>query len=396
MQILNALMADIDCLEPLCKWTNDINIFQILRLDRTEIRHSNMLAWLISPDGVHGLGNKFLKKMLIYATNGTNIAIMNGLTPIDIDLMEFSDAVIYREAHHIDILLVSEQNRLVFAIENKIGTQEHDDQLNRYRELLQKKYPSNYHFILLYLSPEGSAPSDTENWVSMSYDFVLEELTNLLNIYRISEKAHLYIQDYMNAIRRNVVEDRELKELCRKIYYKHKEAFDLIFENLPDTKSEITRFLFNYLKENEERFDITVWGDAPSTSSLRFTPHALVEQYGHLGNGEWYHNANLIGFEIRISDDGLPLYVIIGPSEHQPYRQALLDAAVKSGWKIQGKKLTDKWKTIKKIHLYPKYQAANAQLYTIDDICEILKAALENFFANQVDEIITALSGIEC
>jgi 1-acyl-sn-glycerol-3-phosphate acyltransferase len=70
----------------------------------------------------------------------------------------------------------------------------------------------------------------------MSYDFILEELTNLLDIYRISEKANLYIQDYMNAIRRNVVEDRELKELCRKIYYKHKEAFDLIFENLPDTK----------------------------------------------------------------------------------------------------------------------------------------------------------------
>ena len=169
---LNALISDIDCLEPLYKWTNEVNIFNILKLNRIEIRHSNMLSWLISPNETHGLGDKFLKKLLIYATNGTNMAIMRGLTPIDIDLMELSNVVIYREKDNIDVLLISEQNKLILAIENKIGTGEHSNQLNRYRELLQLKYGNEYRFVLVYLTPEGLEPSDPENWISMSYSFL--------------------------------------------------------------------------------------------------------------------------------------------------------------------------------------------------------------------------------
>jgi Trp operon repressor len=33
------------------------NIFRILRAARHEIRHSNMLAWLLTPDENHGLGD---------------------------------------------------------------------------------------------------------------------------------------------------------------------------------------------------------------------------------------------------------------------------------------------------------------------------------------------------
>ena len=66
---INALISDIDCLEPLYKWTNEVNIFNILKLDRMEIRHSNMLSWLLTPGETHGLGDKFLRKLLIYATS---------------------------------------------------------------------------------------------------------------------------------------------------------------------------------------------------------------------------------------------------------------------------------------------------------------------------------------
>ena len=60
---INNLIADIDCLEPLNKWTKEINIFNILKINRMEIRHSNMLAWLLSPNETHGLNDKFLKKL---------------------------------------------------------------------------------------------------------------------------------------------------------------------------------------------------------------------------------------------------------------------------------------------------------------------------------------------
>ena len=40
------------------------NIFQILRISKTEIRHSNFLAWLLDANQSHKLGDIFLKRFL--------------------------------------------------------------------------------------------------------------------------------------------------------------------------------------------------------------------------------------------------------------------------------------------------------------------------------------------
>src|SRR5207344_497094 len=41
------------------------NIFRVLRAARHEIRHSNMLAWLLTPDESHGLEDRFLRRWLM-------------------------------------------------------------------------------------------------------------------------------------------------------------------------------------------------------------------------------------------------------------------------------------------------------------------------------------------
>ena len=72
----------------------------------------------------------------------------------------------------------------------------------------------------------------------------------MINIYKIPDKARLYIEDYIKAIRRSVVEDKEIVDICKKIYFKHQEALDLIFENKPDLISHISDYIYNYLVEN--------------------------------------------------------------------------------------------------------------------------------------------------
>lgn len=387
---LNELVSDIDCLEPLYKWTNELNIFNVLKIDRVEIRHSNMLSWLLNPNELHGLGDKLLKKFLIYATNGTNLEIMKNLTPIDVDLLNLNDVVAYREQDNIDILLVSESNKIVCAIENKIGTGEHSDQLNRYRKILQDKYGESYRYVLLFLSPDGIEPSDSENWISMGYKFVLDELEKITSIYKISDKAKLYIDDYLKAIRRSVVEDKELRELCNKIYFKHKEAFDIIFENKPDINSEISTYIYNYLVENAQKFDITVWNDY-STSYVRFTPNKLVELYGNMGSEEWYHSKNLIAFEIQnFRGYDLSIKVVIGPSkpEFAEYRQLILDKAIAAGYKMKGNTLRNKWKTIKSNTLISKEKLNFENLKFVEDMVEI---PLDNYLEKELPKIIEDL-----
>ena len=41
------------------------NIFQILKISNTEIRHSNFLSWLLDPSQSHKIGDIFLKRFLL-------------------------------------------------------------------------------------------------------------------------------------------------------------------------------------------------------------------------------------------------------------------------------------------------------------------------------------------
>ena len=41
---------------------NQPNIFDILKISKAEIRHSNFLSWIINPKNPHGIGEVFLKK----------------------------------------------------------------------------------------------------------------------------------------------------------------------------------------------------------------------------------------------------------------------------------------------------------------------------------------------
>lgn len=40
------------------------NIFDVLKIFRTEIRHSNMLAWLLNPNENHGFSDTFIRGVI--------------------------------------------------------------------------------------------------------------------------------------------------------------------------------------------------------------------------------------------------------------------------------------------------------------------------------------------
>ena len=45
----------------LSKKYNALNLFEILKITKAEIRHSNFLAWLLDPKGNHRLQDRFLR-----------------------------------------------------------------------------------------------------------------------------------------------------------------------------------------------------------------------------------------------------------------------------------------------------------------------------------------------
>ena len=63
-QLLENFICDKE-LKELEQKFDKFNIFDCLRLTRTEIRHSNFLAWLLDPNETHGLSDYFLKEFLV-------------------------------------------------------------------------------------------------------------------------------------------------------------------------------------------------------------------------------------------------------------------------------------------------------------------------------------------
>ena len=53
-RILDKFLVDNADLEELSARLSVFNIFGTLRIEKTEIRHSNVLAWLLDPRGSHG------------------------------------------------------------------------------------------------------------------------------------------------------------------------------------------------------------------------------------------------------------------------------------------------------------------------------------------------------
>ena len=103
LSCLKDFLLDIECLDPLSEWTSPFNLFDILKISRVEIRHSNMLSWLLNPNENHGFGDRIIRGFVQYVV----AAFPNKVNVFETLLMDCYSFMIMREWHSIDILAVS-------------------------------------------------------------------------------------------------------------------------------------------------------------------------------------------------------------------------------------------------------------------------------------------------
>ena len=302
--VLKAFLLDIECLDPLDEWTSRFNLFDILKITRVEIRHSNMLSWLLNPNENHGLGDSVLRGFIQYVVT----SFSDTAEVFDTLLMDCHDFAIQREWHSIDVLAVSPSERFVLCIENKIDSNEHDNQLDRYRRLVEDTFP-DYKKMYIYLSPEGTEASDPDNWCSMGYEDVMRIVDSAKRKVNLIPEAQLLIDNYLDTIRRDIVGDEKLARICAEIYAKHQKALDLIFENKPDRSSELADILHAWAAEMTAKGEIEYVAEKSGKSLTRFKtkamsailPDALEAKSGWgTSNYYFYEIKNIDGMEFFI------------------------------------------------------------------------------------------------
>jgi hypothetical protein len=263
---LKDFLLDIECLDQLNEWLRRFNLFDILKITRAEIRHSNLLSWLLTPDENHGLKDSVIKGFVQFALTNLDTSNQDIFKPLLMDYRSFS---IYREWHHIDLMAVSNKEKYVLCIENKIDSGEHSNQLARYQGIIRESFP-NYDAIYIYLSPSGVESSLPDTWLAMSYSDVIQIIEAACKKTTLFPEAELLINNYLDAIRRDIVGDERLAKICAEIYTKHKRALDLIYENKPDKASEVAEYFRNWCIQKTATGQIEVVLDKCNKTFTRF------------------------------------------------------------------------------------------------------------------------------
>lgn len=297
------------------RWLTGVNIFEILGITSAEIRHSRILAWLLDPRESHNLGDKFFKKILMKVID--NNLFFATIKPAEIILKDFSKAEVYRESKsNIDVLYTNKEHRINLVIENKTFTSDHDNQLRKYRKFIENSY-AGYRNIYIYLTPNGDEPIDADAeekrfWRLLSYQDISDIVEELYVDEIDNEKVSYILKEYNDNIRRNILNDIELKELSAEIYFKYKEVLDLIFENRPDTQM-FREKLVGVLNDLNEQGSLIFDEKYCSKTYLRFRTRRLdnfIDNVVKEDNTEW-STGSAYFYEITYSNFQAVVYLSI-------------------------------------------------------------------------------------
>jgi hypothetical protein len=120
------------------------DMFAVLGVERAEIRHSAIIAWLLDPCARHGLGTTFLERLLRRAFPEQVFGDLSGARPT---------CEVTRGDCRADIVVW--MNDATVVVENKVDAEESPQQC----DILYERFIENVGARFIFLTPKGRAPA---------------------------------------------------------------------------------------------------------------------------------------------------------------------------------------------------------------------------------------------
>ena len=134
------------------KFYKSEDIASIHGVDKFEIKHSNVLKWILEPKGDDAIDYMPIRNLLkIIQEKNSYYDFFN---TVDLDNAILNKVTIQRERYNIDVLITLKINGDDYAIvlENKLESSTHDEQLDDYKRKVENIYP-NHNKLHVLLSP---------------------------------------------------------------------------------------------------------------------------------------------------------------------------------------------------------------------------------------------------
>jgi hypothetical protein len=384
-QALEAFLLDNPELFQLEEMLDEFNIFEAIGAVRQEARHSDFLTFLLNPQERHGLGSAFVQRFLLAAVQAAEQD--TAVSALDLALWDADGLEVRREWQNIDILLVDEHEKLVVIIENKVDSGEHSEQLDRYWRIVQQRFPG-WRAIGLFLTPDGREPS-SDCYLSVDYNLIHKLVTDLANSHTstISTEVQTALRHYGQMLRRHIMPDSDIAQLCRRIYRKHQRALDLIYEHRPDLQTEMHDFLQTMIAQTsgvELEYSTKTW--------VRCIPTAWDALTLRQGQG-WVSSNRMLLLEFGNGSDRLRLKVTIGPGP-QGIREQLLKLALanRPPFVISERRgVASVRNKHKAIYVQDFLRAKDFEDATLEDLTERVQQAWDQFLQLTLPEMTAVL-----
>ena len=233
---IEELFVNNEVLDQIAAYLARFNPIRTMRMERQEIRHSAILAWLLDPAETHGLSDRFLKAFVAEALRGRKS--LGYPTAIEVSQSDLRDAEVRREWQNIDILVISPRNHWAFVIENKFDSKQHEGQLAKYAERVRAIYETSSQPLTvrgLFLTLHGEEPAD-ESYAPITYNEIVTLLPRLIAIegQSLGMEVTAFLRQYLEILRDATGMSDELTEmaqLARQLYRRHRKVLDFVLEH---------------------------------------------------------------------------------------------------------------------------------------------------------------------
>ncbi len=238
---------------------NYFNPIKVMKMERMEIRHSAILAWLLSPQETHGLGDLFLRKFLAEALRGSSkLSPLNALALMHADLRT---ADIRVEWKNIDIFIECPDQNWAFIIENKFYSSQSQGQLSKYAERVKDHYDTaraQFTICGVFLTLNDEPPHDP-SFAPINYASVCELLEDLIATHMdtMPTEVQIFINHYLEIIEEAAgmnQRQQDMEDLARQLYRDHKKIIDFIIQH--GSASDFMIAAESLFGENRNKFDL--------------------------------------------------------------------------------------------------------------------------------------------
>lgn len=237
----------------------NFNLFSILNIERTELKHSSMIAELLNPRGSHYMKDSFLKAFIEIIDSKLNFNFDNTEVYKEYYIGEINKN--YTKGGKIDILIEDYDNLII--IENKIDAYDEKKQMLRYYNYA-KANGRNYE--LYYLTIGGHTASDySTGGKEIIYNCISYRNTITKWLEKCSElsknKPFVYnsLTQYINNVKNisgimNKTNIDKLVKTC--IDPKNVDSTLAIYRNIDNISQKIREKFIDCIEELAKKYDL--------------------------------------------------------------------------------------------------------------------------------------------